>query len=121
MFWPSLESPWLDDISSKYTNKWASPTPPQPSTISEEYTITLSAHGIQLIKIGLLIIAVYSFLFMLSIIYSRYWGKKGTQKSQTSQDDYEVLKEVIIHEDEQEDLSVTINPKTKILATLDHL
>ncbi|CAF2140352.1 unnamed protein product [Rotaria magnacalcarata] len=72
-----------------------------------------------LLCLGITIIVTLLYLMLIiSCICSTYYRKKDEQQTENLQQDSKDLKQVIIHQDEPEDLSVVINPKMKLLATI---
>ena len=116
MFPPRFPHEGYQHMIPKYANEWTSPSPP-PTKI-ENFKFLLSDSGILSIQTILLLITVYSILVIIWLICSMYCGKNREQQNETSKHNDKILKEIIIHEDEPEDLSITVNPKTKLLTTL---
>ncbi|CAF1526359.1 unnamed protein product [Rotaria magnacalcarata] len=104
-------------------------TTPSPSTINDEICECIIRRdailpGVDrkielLLYLGIpIIIVVFWLLQIIHWIYSKYCWNEDEQQTENLQQDSKHLKEVIIHKDEPEDLSVVINPKMKLLATI---
>ncbi|CAF4517713.1 unnamed protein product, partial [Rotaria magnacalcarata] len=96
---------------------------PSPLTITDktcEYILSdVVRQSKMLLGFGIPIITILLCLMLIiRSICSKYYWKKDEQQTENLQQDSKDLKQVIIHQDEPEDLSVVINPKMKLLATI---
>jgi DNA-binding helix-hairpin-helix protein with protein kinase domain len=96
---------------------------PSPLTITDktcEYILSdVVRQNKKLLFLGIAIITTLLYLMLIiRCICSKYYWKKDEQQTENLQQDSKDLKQVIVHQDEPEDLSVVINPKMKLLATI---
>ncbi|CAF1583775.1 unnamed protein product [Rotaria magnacalcarata] len=105
-------------MNPKYTNEWVT----LPSQIMEKKCgLAFSSQELLDIIIVLSSLILLCLLAGIWVTCSMSRGEDAKQHNQTSRHDNKDMKAVIIHQDEPEDFTVTINPKTKLLTTLNFI